>query len=241
MINTSTSKTQNKKKIGILGGMGPLASANIYLKIVKIAQEMYHAEQDTDFPPIFIYSLPLFGFDETGFVDPTLVKDQLITGVKKLEDAGSNFIIIACNTVHHFYQEMQNLVKIPILSIIEETAKAIKEKGYKVVGLLSSESTNELKIYQKIFNNYSIKVLSLNKHQQNLINQVIIHVMAGTQGYIDKRCIQSIIDNLCEQGAESIVLGCTELPLIFNQDDTNIPLFDSAEIIVKSALKHSLC
>ena len=230
----------NKKTIGILGGMGPLASANLYSKIVKTAQKIYHAEQDTDFPPMFIHNLPLFGFDETGFVDSALVKGQLIAGVKKLEDAGSDFIIIACNTVHHFYQDMQHSVKIPIMSIIEETAKAVKGKSHKVVGLVSSESANKLKIYQRTLDNYSIKVLSVTEHQQNLLNEVILHVMAGIQGDIDKKYLKTIIDDLYKHGAQSIILGCTELPLAFGQDDVNIALFDSTEIIVKSALKYAL-
>lgn len=226
--------------IGILGGIGPLASANLYQKIIKIMQEVYHAEQDTDFPPMIIYNLPLFGFDETGFTNPALVKNQLIDGVKKLENMGSDFIIIACNTVHYFFQEMQNAIKIPIINIIEKTAEAVNEKGLKIVGLLSSESTNKLKIYQKILDNYSIKTLTTTDRQQKLLNKIILHVMSGTQSDIDKDCLKDIINNLCQQGAQGIILGCTELPLVISQNDVKIPIFDSTEIITKSALQYSL-
>ncbi|MEI6597728.1 MAG: hypothetical protein WCL22_01665 [bacterium] len=82
------------KTIGILGGMGPAASANFYQRIVEIAQHDFGAVQDTDFPPMFLYNLPLSGFDETGFVDAEEVKKQLISGVKKLEAIGSDFIVI---------------------------------------------------------------------------------------------------------------------------------------------------
>jgi len=220
--------------------MGPLASANLYYKIIKLAQEMYNAEQDTDFPPMIIYNLPLSGFDETGFTNPNLVKDQLIAGVKKLESAGSDFIIIACNTVHYYYQDMQTVIKIPIVSIIKETAKAVYEKGIKTVGLLSSESTNKLIIYQKALEDYGITTLSVTDQQQKLLNEVILHVMSGKQNESDKKCLKSIIDDLHQQGAEGIILGCTELPLVICQDDTNIVLFDSIDIIVKCALKQAL-
>lgn len=236
---TYTNNSQNKKTIGILGGMGPLASVNIYHKIVKIAQEVYHAEQDTDFPPMIIYNLPLFGFDETGFTDPTLVKDQLIAGVKKLESAGSDFVIIACNTVHCFYQDMQDAIKVPIISIIEEVAKSVDKKGLKVVGLLSSESTNELKIYQKTLNDYTVKTLAVSGQQQRFLNEIILHVMSGVHGEADKECLKTIIDDLCKQGAQGIVLGCTELPLAISQNDTDVVLFDSTEIIAKSALEYA--
>jgi aspartate racemase len=237
---TYINNTQNKKTIGILGGMGPLASANLYHKIIKIAQEEHHAEQDTDFPPMIIYNLPLFGFDETGFANPTLVKGQLIAGVKKLESAGSDFIIIACNTVHHFYQDMQDAIKIPIISIIKEAAKVADEKGLKVVGLLSSESTNKLKIYQKVLDDYAIKTLSVTDQQQKLLNEIILHVMSGTQGKAEKTCLQTIIDDLCKQGAQGVILGCTELPLAICQDDVSVALLDSTEIIAKSALQYTL-
>lgn len=236
---TYINNTQNKKTVGILGGMGPLASANLYHKIVKIAQEMYHAEQDTDFPPMIIYNLPLIGFDEAGFKNPTLVKGQLIAGVKKLERAGSDFIIIACNTVHHFYQEMQDAIKIPIISIIEETVKTADKKELKVIGLLSSESTNKLKIYQKVLDYYAIKTLSVTDKQQKLLNEIILHVMSGTQGEADKECLKAIIHDICQQGAQGIILGCTELPLAISQNDIDVALLNSTEIIAKSALEYA--
>lgn len=236
---THIDKTKNKKTIGILGGMGPLASVNLYHKIIKLAQEMYHAEQDTDFPPMIIYSLPLFGFYETGFKNPTFVKGQLISGVKKLESAGSDFIIIACNTVHYFYQDMQKAIEIPIISIIKETAKAAHEKGLKVVGLLSSESTNKLGIYQNVLKDYGITALSVTDKQQDLLNEIILHVMSGKQNENDKEYLKIIINDLCKQGAQGIILGCTELPLAICQDDVGIELLDSTDIMAKSALQYA--
>ncbi len=220
--------------------MGPLASANLYQKIVKIAQELYHAEQDTDFPPMIIYNLPLFGFDETGFANPTLVKGQLIAGVKKLESAGSDFVIIACNTVHYFYQEMQGAIEVPIISIIRETVEAADKKGLKVVGVLSSESTNKLKIYQRVLGDYGIKPLSATDQQQKLLNGVIFHVMSGMQGEADKECLKTIIYDLYKQGAQGILLGCTELPLAIKQSDVDVELFDSTEILAECALEYAL-
>ncbi len=116
-----------KKTIGILGGMGPGASANLYQTIISIAQKKYGAEQDYDFPPMVIYSLPLIGFDETGITEPESVKKQLVEGVKKLEKAGCDFIIIACNTVHIYQKNMQKAINIPIVSMIEQAVKKAKK------------------------------------------------------------------------------------------------------------------
>jgi aspartate racemase len=231
---------QKNKTIGVLGGMGPEASSNLYSKIIKYAQREYGAVQDFDYPPIIIYSLPLFGFDETGIVDEALVKTQLIEGVKKLESANCDLIIIACNTVHSYYQEMQSAVNVPIFNIIEETKKRVIDFGYKKVGLFASESTNNLKLYQKRFADSGIEVISPNNKQQKVLNRVIEHVMGGNQKTEDVIYLKDIARDYLKQGAEAIVMGCTEIPLAINQAHTDIKLFDTIEIIVQCAVDYSL-
>lgn len=231
---------KTNKSIGVLGGMGPEASANLYSKIIKYAQNEYGAVQDFDYPPVIIYSLPLFGFDETGIVDEKLVKKQLIEGVKKLELAGCDIIIIACNTVHTYFDEMQASVKVPIFNIIEETKKRVEKLGYKIIGLFASESTNKLKLYQKRFADSNIEIISPNPEQQQILNRVIEHVMGGNQKIEDVILLKEIARDYIRQGAEAIVMGCTEIPLAINQSHTDIKLFDTIEIIVQSAVDYSL-
>lgn len=231
---------KTNKSIGVLGGMGPEASANLYLKIIKYAQNEYGAVQDFDYPPVIIYSLPLFGFDETGIVDEKLVKKQLIEGVKKLELAGCDIIIIACNTVHTYFDEMQASVKVPIFNIIEETKKRVEKLGYKKIGLFASESTNKLELYQKRFADSNVEIISPNPEQQQILNRVIEHVMGGNQKIEDVILLKEIARDYIRQGAEAIVMGCTEIPLAINQSHTDIKLFDTIEIIVQSAVDYSL-
>jgi aspartate racemase len=231
---------KTKKIIGVLGGMGPVSSANLYSKIIKYTQRRYNAVQDSDYPPIIIYSLPLSGFDETGIVDSELVKKQLVEGVKKLEFAKCDLVIIGCNTVHAFYDEMRSAVRIPVFNIIEETKKMVLQLGYKKVGLFASESTSKMGLYQKKFNASGIKVISPDKSQQKVLNSVIEHVMGGNQKLDDVISLKEIIENYVRQGAEAIVMGCTEIPLAINQSHTDIKLFDTTEIIVKSAVDFSL-
>lgn len=228
------------KTIGILGGMGPAASSNLYSKTIRYTQHQYGAVQDCDYPPLIIYSLPLIGFDETGIVNKTLVKKQLIEGVRKLETAGCDLIIIGCNTVHIYFDEMQSAVKIPILNIIEETKNIVRGFGYKKVGLFASESTNKLKLYQKRFADSGIEVVSPDSKQQKVLNRVIEHVMGGNQKEEDIIALKDIARDYLEHGAEAIVMGCTEIPLAINQAHTDIKLFDTIEIIVQTAVDYSL-
>ncbi|MDD3066392.1 MAG: amino acid racemase [Candidatus Gracilibacteria bacterium] len=232
---------QHKNKtIGVLGGMGPAASANLYQEILKYAQFKYNATQDNDYPPIIIYSLPMEGFDETGIADANLVKQQLIAGVKKLEAAGCDLVIIACNTVHFFYEEIQSAIKIPIFNIIEATLQKVKVYDYKKVGLFSSESTNDLKLYQKAFAQENVEVISASAAQQKILNGVIENVMGGRQGADDVILLKDIARDFIKQGAEAIVMGCTEIPLAINQTQTDIKLFNTIKIIVESAVDYSL-
>ncbi|MAH43216.1 aspartate racemase [archaeon] len=231
--------TKNKT-IGILGGMGPEASANLYHKMIKYTQNKYKAVQDHDYPPAIIYSLPLKGFDETGIVNEKLVEKQLINGVKRLEKSKCDLIIIACNTVHHFYNQMQKSVKIPIFNIIDETKKRVKKAGYDKVGLFASESTTKLNLYEKSFEKSGITVISPSKTQQKALNRVIKHVMAGNHGKRDIIILKKIAKDYINKGAQAVVMGCTEIPLAINQSDTKIKLFDSLEIIIECAVDSSL-
>jgi len=237
---TKKAVNQKKKTIGMLGGMGPGASASLYNKIIKYAQYKYNAVQDFDYPPLVIYSLPLEGFDETGIVDGESVKKQLVQGVQKLESAGCDIIIIACNTVHIYYDIMQKAIDVPILNIVNETKKKVQKAGYNKVGLLASESTNQLNLYQNKFSKDGIEIISANKDQQKIINAVIENVMGGNQGIEDVIALKSVIRSYVRQGAEAVILGCTEIPLAINQTDTDVELFDATTSIVELSVDFSL-
>jgi aspartate racemase len=228
-----------KKTIGILGGMGPGASADLYQRIIVYAQKKYRAEQDYDYPPMIIYNLPLIGFSEMGFENPDIVKQQLIAGVKKLEQAGSDFIAIACNTVHYFYDDMQAAVNIPIINIMEATVARVREKNYGRVGVLCSESMNKLGLYQTVLANSAIESHLVDESKQKILNSVILHVMSGSQGPEQKEQIKKIIDDFTARGDEAIILGCTELPLAITQKDLDTKLFDSTQILAETVLEYA--
>lgn len=234
-------KLSNKKfkTIGVLGGMGAAASADFYMRVVNIAQKKYQAEADDDFPPMWIYNLPVTGFDETGFVEPESVKNQMITAVDRLAKAGSDFVVIPCNTAHFFYKEMQATIPIPILSILEVTVKAVQDVGFSKVGLLNSQSTKHFHLYEDIFSKNNIDTLSTTDEEQQRVSQVIGHVISGTQGYNDIEQLNNIVRRFAQAGMEAVILGCTELPLAFSQKDCDLPLFNTTELLAGAALSSS--
>ena len=216
--------------------MGPEASCNLYFKIIKAAQEKHGAKQDTDYPPVVLYSLPLLGFDETGIVNETLVLTQLHKGIDTLNKAGCDFIVIPCNTVHYFIDELREQSKIPILSIIEETVKRIKTDNIEKIGLLASETTLNMGIYNKLFEEEKISFFTPRKEDYQKINQLVLEVMGGSVS----ECAKSQVINLVNGNVQGVVLGCTELPLTITQKDFTIPVYDTLQILAEAALDYSL-
>ena len=135
---------------------------------------------------------------------------------------------------------MQAAVGIPILNIVEETKKAIQAYGYKTVGLLASESTIKMGLYQKYFAATGIKVIAPNAAQQPVLNGIIERVMGGHQGVDDVIALKKVARSFAEHGAQAVVLGCTEIPMAINQAQTDIKLLDTIDIIVRAAVDFSL-
>lgn len=225
-----------QKIIGILGGAGPLATAKFFSDIIDICQTKYKAEQDTDFPNIYLYNMPMDGFDETGFADPKLVRNQLIHGVKTLESWGANFIVLPCNTIHYFIKEMRSSIHIPIISIIESTIETVETSGFNKIGILSSSSTRILKLYSDPFKDKKFNAYIPSEKEQEKVDSVVLKAMGGTQGIKEIKILEKIMRRMLSKGAQGIILGCTELPLAISQKDTKIKLFNTINILAEYAV-----
>ncbi len=230
---------KDKKIIGILGGMGPAVTVDFFGDIIRMSQEKYGAEQDTDFPKIYLYNTALEGFTETGFADMDLVKKQLIDDVKKLESWGADFIVMPCNTVHHFVDELRASIAIPLISIVESTISEATKAEYKKIGVISSASTRHLGLYEQKLKNENIECIIATDNEQQLLDNVILSVMSGKQGSREEETLQTIIERMKNDGAEAVILGCTELPLAINKDRASIPLLNTIKILAQRAVEYS--
>lgn len=220
------------KTIGILGGMGPVATAELYKKIIEYCQKKYKAVQDTDYPPVVMYSLPLKGTDETGIVDEELVFHEFIDEIKRLEAHGASFVIMPCNTLHKFDEKIRAKMSIPFLGIVEETCKEVKNSKFRKIALLASETTYKSRTYD----NYLDGLIIPNEDERKQISQIILNVMGGRNGLKDTRILLKIINRL---KVDAVILGCTELPLVLKQSNCSIKVFDSLEILAKSAVERA--
>lgn len=223
-----------KKIIGILGGMGPESTALFYQKIIRQCQKQYRAQLDEDYPEIIIYNFPIPNIVE-GLKEPSIVLPTLVKGAKKLESIGIDFMVMPCNTATYFLEDIQKEISVPLLSIVGEVVKQVKTEGYKKVGLLATETTVNNRIYNKDFDKYAIELII--PKEQDKVTEVILNILAGRKSEKDKETLKQIIENLKNKGAEAIVLGCTDIPVLIQQEDISIKLFDSVEIYAEATVK----
>ena len=228
----------SEKIIGILGGMGPEATLDLFHKIIKLSP----AEKDQDHFRIIIDNNPKIP-DRTDAILGT-GKDplpKLIKTAQNLEKAGANFIIMPCNTAHYFISEIQQSIKIPILNMIKETAHHVKSifPSFKNVGLLATKGIYKTKLYNSFFNAKNIEILIPTPPEQDKIMDLIYMVKSGILSEQMKSQIIKISEEQIKKGAQAIIAGCTEIPLILKDKDIKVPIIDSTNILAKRAIEEA--
>ena len=158
-----------------------------------------------------------------------------------LEKAGADFIVICTNTMHKVINQIKEKISIPILHIAEMTAEKILEKGLKNIALLGTKYTMEQDFYKSKLIEKEINVIIPDKNDIEIINKVIYDELClGTINSNSKKKFLEIVDKLRSKGAEGIILGCTEIGLLIKNEDTDVPLFDTAIIHAEEAAIYSI-
>jgi aspartate racemase len=219
--------------------MGPETTADFFSRLLKICENKYDCKHDEDFPKIIIVSLPIPPVVER-IEDENLLLQMLRDGIKNLISAGANFISIPCNTVHYYFEEMQKFSSISILNIIEETIKKTKEEGYNKVGILATKTTIEKNLFGKFSGKYGITILNPSEDEIDKISEVIYNVEKGKILETDLNTLREIMKNLENKGAEAVVLGCTELPILAKQEDCKIKILDTTQILAEKTVEYSI-
>ncbi|CEP95729.1 aspartate racemase [[Clostridium] sordellii] len=220
------------KTVGIIGGMGTLATIDLFNKIVietdaKSDKEHIHIliDNNTQIP------------DRTSFIlgkgeDPT---NEILKSAKNLEKIGADFLAIPCNTAHYFYETINLNVEIDVINMIEETAKSIKLNKINKVGLLATTGTIKASIYEGVFNKYDIEIITPNYYGQRVIMEFIYEIKEGNVNF-DKEAIKNVFDYFRENNI-SIILGCTELPVGVKMLGIEGEFIDPTSILAKACVK----
>ncbi|RKD33458.1 aspartate/glutamate racemase family protein [Thermohalobacter berrensis] len=223
-------------KLGIIGGMGPLATVNLFKRIVFLTD----AKKDQEHLEIIIdnnTSIP----DRTSYIlgkgeNP---KNELIKSAKTLEKAGAEYLVMPCNTAHYFYNDIAKEINIPLLNMIEETTNHVIEYyRSKKIGLLSTEGTSKSGVYDKYFNKHHINLYKLDKEKQRYVSKFIYDIKEGCE----ERSIynfKNVLIELKKSDIEVLILGCTELSTAYDIYGFRGNFIDPLDIIAKKAIEYS--
>ncbi|HSR31601.1 MAG TPA: aspartate/glutamate racemase family protein [Anaerolineae bacterium] len=226
------------KRIGILGGMSPESTVAYYEYITRTYTERFG---DYGYPEIVIYSVsfqPYVDWPDQGHWDR--VAQGLSEAAQRLAMAGVDFILIATNTMHLVFDQVQAAVDVPMLSLLHATADAIRAHGLRTVGLLGTRFTMEKAFYQDALARQGINILVPDASDRAYVNRIIYDELVAGQIRDESRAgFVSVIHKLVERGAQGVILGCTEIPLLVSEADAGVLLFDTTTIHAEAALNYA--
>lgn len=220
------------KTIGIIGGMGPAATARLFKMIIDRTDAM----TDSEHIRVVIDSNPKIP-DRTKAIlnhsdEPA---EYIINAGKGLILQGADFMLIPCVTSHYFYEKIQKGIDVPVLNIIDITARKCKSLGLKSVGILATTGTCFARVFDEKMKENGIKVSYPEDEEQELVMDIIYNqVKAGNT--IDTGILKPCLDKMSKEGVESFILGCTELPLAFSNGDYGYSYIDVLEVLAEEAI-----
>ena len=229
----------NLKTIGLIGGMSWESTATYYKIINETVKEKLGGLHSAK---CILYSVDFQEIEECQ-ANGNWEKSGEILGeaAYNLEKAGADFIVICTNTMHKVVNQVKEKISVPILHIAEMTAEKILEKGLKNIALLGTKYTMEQDFYKSKLIEKGINVIIPDKNDIETINEVIYDELClGTINFNSKKKFLEIVDKLRSKGAEGIILGCTEIGLLIKNEDTDVPLFDTAIIHAEQASIYSI-
>jgi len=225
------------KKIGMLGGMSWESTAKYYEYLNVGIREKFGGLHSAK---IAMVSLDFEEIDSLQRDGDWISASEILTkAALDLQNTGSDFILICTNTMHKIYDKIQANLSIPVLHIIDSTGKALAAAGYKKVGLLGTKFTMEEDFYKRrLLENFSIETLVPSLARRDEAHRIIYEELCCGRLLAESRqTYLQIIKNLKDSGAEAIILGCTEIPLLISQNDTEVPVFDTTTLHAAHAVE----
>ena len=229
---------RNKLTAGVLGGMGPLATLDFLSMVVDhcpIVTEEDHVRLLVDQNP-HIPNRQIVSNNKS-----KKIGSMLADGARKLESAGVDFIVMPCNTAHMFSDEIKAEINIPFIHIVDETINEITEyfSGKISVGIMATTACINAKIYQEGLS-YNGKVcLFPEKYYQEECMKGIFSIKEGSKGLDPEIILSSVANHLVDKGAEIIIAGCTEIPLVLKNENLDLPLISSTKVLALKTIEYA--
>lgn len=224
------------KAVGVIGGLGPETTSEFYLDLVFSCAKVDKSAR----PAIIISSVPLPYRVEENLILRSEGMDEYIpfltAEAQRLEKSGADFLVMPCNSLHVFIQEIRNSVNIPVLSIVEETVKFLKRENMNKVGIVSTSATIKNKLYENAFAKAGIEYLAPNELQQAKMGKFILNLVLGQLKNRDREELISIINEYEGKGLDCVVLACTDLQLLI-PNSKSLKIFDTMKILADTTVQ----
>lgn len=227
------------RTVGIIGGLGPETTAEFYLEVIFSSFE----ENKTQRPPILIWNVPLEYEIEEELLTKASGEERyipyLIDAAQRLEKGGADFLVMPCNSLHIFIEEIREAVTIPILSILEETARFLKDTNIREVGILATTTTIKKKSYEAHLANAGIKQLIPDDFQQAKIGKMIRNLVLNRHSNDDRKELMEIVDGFHKKNVMTVILACTDLQLLIPHHD-EMKIYDTMKILAEATVREIL-
>ena len=228
------------KTIGMIGGMSWESSLEYYRIVNEAVKEKLGGFHSA---PCILYSVDFAlveALQHRG--DWAELTRSMIGAARRLERAGADFVIICTNTMHLMADEVQEAISIPVLHIVDVTAEAIKANGQTRVGLLGTKFTMEQDFYRgRLKEKHGLDVLIPGSDERQIVHDILYSELCmGEIKELSKGKFKGIIHSLVDRGAQGVILGCTEIPLIVSQEDYEIPVYDTTKLHALAAVEFAL-
>ncbi|HZZ98905.1 MAG TPA: amino acid racemase [Candidatus Saccharimonadia bacterium] len=223
----------NSTSIHVLGGMGPDASAKLYSRMISISREKFGVRKNQEYPDILLHSIPVPDFIED-LTQVEIAKNQIFEHMQLVKQRGGN-VGIACNTAHLLIPDLTAYFpKTIFISMPVEVAQEVKKRRFKKVGILASPTTIVTGIYQQELAKLHLEFALPDFDDIDELGAIILEIVGGnlTMG---KRLLK-VADRLKKKGVDALILGCTELPLVF-PEYYSLPILNSLDILANALLK----
>ena len=221
------------KTVGVLGGMGPAATLDFFARVLALTD----AKSDQDHIRLIIDNNPQVPNRNDAIVGtgpspaPTLV-----SMAQGLERAGAELLVMPCNAAHAFLADVKRATRLPVISIIDVTVEATRASHPRRVGLLAADGCINAGLYQNAFGKLGIETIAPSAQTRERFMTTLYRIKQGDTGHEARRAMRSVATDLISQGADVVIGGCTEVPLVLDANDIDAPFVNSTDCLAKAAI-----
>lgn len=228
-----------EKIVGVIGGMGPEATADFFARVVALTP----AKKDQEHLRIIIDNNPKIP-DRTESIlsQSDALFPVLLETARNLEKAGVDFIVIPCNTVHYYYEDLCKELSVPVLHMLREVVLAAltSHPKLKQFGILATTGTVESALYQREFEKAGCEIVVPDPKTQKAVMDAILSIKHGEDKKKARRKLLRLGNKLITDGAEALIFGCTEVGLVLSQHDFSVPVFDSTQVLAEATVRFAI-